>query len=111
MTSRSGRGRLQRVLDARRQARAGLGRGPADSDLFAAPPKARKALPPPPAPAPVQGSPGIGVLSLGEAAGRLGITRAELETMIDSAKVVTLPVGDVGRVVPTSEVERLRGDR
>jgi len=109
MTSRSGRGRWQRVLAARHQARAELGGGPPGGDMYPSPPKPRKALsPPPPAPTPVEGGPGVLVLSLGEAAVRLGVSRAELEAMIDAGTVVALGVGGVGRVVPTSEVVRLR---
>jgi excisionase family DNA binding protein len=46
------------------------------------------------------------VLSLGEAAARLGVSRAELEAMIDAGKIVALPTGFT-RMVPTSDVRRL----
>jgi hypothetical protein len=45
------------------------------------------------------------VLSIGEAATRLGMSRAELEAMIARVQVETLPI-EFG-CVPTSEVERL----
>ena len=46
MTSRSGRGRWERVLQTRSEARLALGRDPAGTDPYAAPPKAK--TPPPP---------------------------------------------------------------
>ncbi len=110
MTSRSGRGRWERVEAARRQARLALGRDPDAGDLFSAPPK-KKA---PPSAGPtltrIQYGPGIGVLLVHEAAVRLGMSRAELEAMIAAAQVKTLPTQFV-RVIPTSEVERLKQAR
>ena len=108
MTSRSGRGRWERVLAARRQARAALGGDPNATDPYAAPPK-RKTPPPaaPPAPTPIAHGAGIGVLFVGEAAARLGIPRAELEAMIARGAIETLPTA-FGCVIPTREVERLR---
>lgn len=50
--------------------------------------------------------PGVGVLSLGEAAARLGVSRVELEAMIAAGTIEALPTG-LTRMVPTSEVERL----
>jgi hypothetical protein len=46
------------------------------------------------------------VLSLGEAAARLGVGRAELEAMIATGKVKTLATGYTP-FVPTSEIDRL----
>ena len=56
MTTRSGRGRWQRVLDARRQARAGLGGAPRGGDMYGSPPKPNKAPSRPPEPTPVRGA-------------------------------------------------------
>jgi excisionase family DNA binding protein len=108
MTSHSGRGRWERVLAARRQARIAQGRDPDQSDLFAAPPKPRTTQPyvPTPITATPRPSEAIGVLSLGEAAARLGVSRAALEAMIDAGKVEALPTGFT-RMIPTREVERL----
>lgn len=55
---------------------------------------------------PIDRSGSIGVLTLGEAASRLGISRAELETMIAAGKIKVLPMG-LTRAIRTSEVERL----
>lgn len=109
MTGRSGRGRWERVLAARRQAREALGRDPSTGDLFEAPPKART---PERAPEPTQATPDpyrvvVGVLSLGEAAKRLGVSRPELEAMIAAGTIEALPTGYV-RMIPTREVERLK---
>ncbi len=75
--------------------------------MYGSRPKPRKAPSRTPEPTPVHGGPGIRVLSLGKAAARLGVSRAELEAMIDAGKVTTLPVGGLTRMVPMSEVERL----
>jgi excisionase family DNA binding protein len=50
------------------------------------------------------------VLSLGEAAARLGISRRELQAMIAAGKIEALPTGFT-RTNPTSEVERLTAKR
>ena len=110
MTSRSGRGRWQRVLEARKQARADLGRDPVGGDLYG-PPKARTPLSEPPrrTAAPLHPSERHEyVLTLREAAQRLGVSRAQLEAMIDSGTVEALPTGYT-RTIPTSEIERLEG--
>jgi hypothetical protein len=60
----------------------------------------------PPDPVPVRDEP-VGVLTIGEVATRLGRSRAEVERMIAYGQVETLPI-EFGRVIPTSEVERLR---
>ena len=103
MTSRSNR---ERVVAARRQARIAQGRDPDQADLFTAPPKPRTALPLAPLPATPRPSESIGVLSLGEAAARLGVGRTALEAMIAAGKVEALPTGFT-RMIPTHEVERL----
>jgi excisionase family DNA binding protein len=96
------------VLAARRQASEALGRDPNAPDLFSAPPKtqtplqAREPLEPAPDPHAVV----VGVLSLGEAAARLRVSRPELERMIDAGKVEALPTGFT-RMIPTTEIERL----
>ncbi len=51
-------------------------------------------------------APGVLVLSLGEAAVRLGVTRAQLEAMIAAGKIEALPTGYT-RMISTREVERL----
>jgi excisionase family DNA binding protein len=112
MTSRSGRGRWQRVLDARRQARIAEGRDPDQADLFAAPPK--PSTRPATIPAPVTPTPrpseAVGVLTLGEAASRLGMSRAAFEALIDADKIEALPTGCT-RTIPMREVERLMTSR
>ena len=107
MTSRSGRGRWQRVIEARQQARAALGRGPVGgSEPYDAPPKPRTALPAVTKPALPDYGPGVLVLSLGEAAARVGVSRAQLEAMIEAGTIRALPTGYT-RMIPTSEVVRL----
>jgi excisionase family DNA binding protein len=112
VTRRSGRRRWQQVVDARQQARATLGHGPEGGDLYG-PPKRRTPHAPPPMPAsaterpPERPDESQRVLSLGEAASRLGMSRSELEAMIAAGKVEALPTGFT-RMIPTREVERLR---
>ena len=60
-------------------------------------------------PVPVR-SEAIGVLFPGDAAARLGITRAEVERMIAARKMWALPTGFTV-TVPTSEVERVALER
>lgn len=107
---RSGRGSgsRERVDAARRQAALALGRDPDQRDPFVEPPKSSS----PPAQmtsaresSSVTG--GIGVLSIGEAAARLGMSRSQLEQLIDGGAVDALPTGYT-RMIPTAEVERLR---
>jgi excisionase family DNA binding protein len=112
VTSRSGRGRWQRVIQARQQARTALGRDPNQPDLSSQPPKAKA---PERAPEPQQprADPyGVveRVLSLGEAAQRLGVSRGELERMIDTGKIEAVPTGFT-RMIPTREVDRLSHPR
>jgi excisionase family DNA binding protein len=59
--------------------------------------------------APLQERPSeaVGVLTLGEACVRLGVTRAQLEAMIAAGKIEALPTGYT-RTIPTREVERLK---
>jgi excisionase family DNA binding protein len=45
-------------------------------------------------------------LSLCDAAARLGVSRHEVEAMIDAGKVEALPTGFT-RTIPTNEIERL----
>ncbi len=107
---RSGRGRIrkERVEAARRQGALALGRDRDQRDLFVEPPTSR----PPASPATPSSAPSsiagdaIGVLSIGEAAARLGLSRSQLEAMIDCDAVETLPTGFT-RMIPTVEVERL----
>lgn len=109
VTSRSGRSRWERVLAARRQAAADLGRGPNAGDPFEGPPKRRSPPPALPAPRLVARHPSERVeyvLSLGEAAARLGVGRSELEAMLAAGKVEALPTGFT-RMIPTREIERL----
>jgi len=47
------------------------------------------------------------VLSIGEAVAQLGMSRTQLEAMIDRGAVEALPTGYT-RMIPTAEVERLR---
>jgi hypothetical protein len=109
MSSRSGRGRWQRVLDARSQAREALGGDPKAREAFDGPPVARHgSSEPPPAQrySDVAAGTGVPVLSLGEAATRLGVSRHELEAMIAAGKFEALPTSFT-RLIPTREVERL----
>ena len=105
MTSRSSRGRWQRVLDARRQARAAQGRDPDTGDLFATPPKPKKTVPPPLPSTPRPPERTEYVLTLGEAAVRLGMSRPALEALIDAGKLEALPTGFT-RMIPSREIER-----
>lgn len=95
VVKRSGRGRAsqERVDAARRQASLDLGRDLEQRDPFVEPP--RSSLPPTPKIAPSVSAPvesrAIGVLTIGEAATRLGTSRAELEQLIDCGKVRALP--------------------
>lgn len=99
-----GRGARERVEAARRQAAQALGRDPDRRDLFIEPPKSSPpTLPTTPAFQPVE-SRAIRVLSLGEAAARLGMSRSELEAMIERGRVKALPTG-LTRMIPTTEVE------
>jgi excisionase family DNA binding protein len=108
VTSRSGRGRWQRVLDAREQARKVLGSDSKQGDLFDGPPKKKNATAyAPMSPYPVEPRPSSAALTLGEAASQLGISRPELEAMIAAGRIEALWTGYT-RMIPTREVERLR---
>jgi excisionase family DNA binding protein len=61
-----------------------------------------------PTPVPWKPGDGVGVLTLDEAAQRLGVSRTELDRMIDARKLKALPTGFT-RMIPSSEVERLSG--
>jgi excisionase family DNA binding protein len=110
----SGRGRSsrERVEAARRQAAVALGRDPDQRDSFIETPSSS---PPPPATtlasksSPVE-SRGIGVLSIGEAAVRLGMSRSQVDAMIDRGALAALPTGFT-RMIPTIEVMRLQQAR
>ena len=113
MSKGSASGRWKRVLDARRQARLSQGRDPATDDLFNAAPK-RKATStiavgvsviPPESPPRTERT--EYVLTLGEAAARLGVGRDDLEAMIAAGKVEALPTGYT-RTIPTREIARLQ---
>lgn len=108
MAGRSARGRWERVEAARRQARTALGHDGEQPGLFDGRPKAKTPrryveaqphLTPPTSKA-------VYVLTLGEAAARLGLSRNELERMIEAGKIKTLPT-QFTRMIPASEVERL----
>ncbi len=106
LTSRSGRGRWQRVLDAREQARLALGgsyrRVEEPPKRSTVPQDIRKRWPPPNVPVVSEV-----VLSVGEAASQLLISRDELERMIAAGKVRALPTGFT-QMIPVSEIEKLR---
>ena len=97
-------------MAARRQARIAQGRDPDQADLFTAPPKPRTM--PPAVTTSVAPTPqlleAIGLLSLSEAATRLGVSRTTVEAMIVAGKIEALPTGFT-RMIPTHEVERLAG--
>ena len=105
-------GSRQRVEAARRQAALALGRDPDQRDSFVEPPKASLSSSAAGANdvACITGSRSIGVLSIGEAAARLDLSRSQLEAMIVAGKVAALPTGFT-RMIPTTEVERLRSMR
>ena len=106
MTSRSGRGRWEHVVSARRQARLALGRDPASGDDYGGRPKPPSSLPPAPGLMLVAHGPGVPVLTIGEAAQRLGMTRAQLDALVARGQVRTLAT-DFVSVIPTAEVERV----
>src|SRR5947207_1238679 len=108
---RSGRGRVdrERVEAGRRQAALALGRDPDQRDPFIEPPRSSSAALPMTSVCKSSSveSRDIGVLSIGEAAARLGMSRTQLEAMIDRGLVEALPTGYT-RMIPTAEVERLQ---
>ena len=95
------------MLAARRQSLAALGRDDTPG-LFDGKPisKARTPHVKPEAPPQARPSEAVGVLTLGEAAVRLGVTRGELEAMIAAGKIEALPTGYT-RMVPSREVARI----
>jgi len=107
LTGRSARGRWERVKAARRHARVVLGADDTPG-LFEGKPISKAATPyvEPEAPPQNRPSEGIGVLTLDEAAARLGVSRSQLEAMIAAGKIMALPTGFT-RTIPTREVERL----
>ena len=82
------------MLASRKQARAALGRNDTPG-LFDAKPKPKAATPyvEPEAPQQERQSDAIGVLTLGEAAVRLGVSRSQLEAMIAAGKIEAIPTG------------------
>jgi excisionase family DNA binding protein len=108
VTARSGRGRWQRVLEARQQAREALGQDPNQTTLFDEPAKKKTTVNVslPPLIAEPRRDESVRVLSLGEAAARLAVSRPELEAIIAAGKIKALPTGYT-RMIPTSEVRRL----
>jgi hypothetical protein len=90
MTGGGGHGRWARVEAARREARLAQGRDPAGVDPYEGRPKPRSPLPPAPGPTWVASGPGVGVLTLGEAATQLGMSRGQLDAMIDAGTVQAL---------------------
>jgi excisionase family DNA binding protein len=105
----SGRGRWQRVLEARQGARKALGREPPGGDLYGAPVKRKTQPTPEPTRKALACYPWERselVLSLGEAANRLGVSRADLEAMIAAGKIEALPTGYT-RMIPSVAVERM----
>ena len=111
---RNGRSRTsrERVDAARRQAALALGRDPDQRDPFIGPPKSSS--PALPMTSASESSPsasrGIAVLSIGEAAARLGVSRSQLEALIDRGAVEALPTG-FARMIPSAEVELLQQTR
>ena len=105
---RSGRGRSSRdrVEAARRQAALALGRDPDKRDSFLEPPKPSTAPVTAPTASSSIDSRGISVLSIRQAAARLGMSRSQLEALIDRGAVTALPTGYT-RMIPSTEVERL----
>ena len=101
------------MLAARRQAREALGRDPIGGDPYGARLK-RKTTPASPQSLPIwsverpheRPDQSVGVLSLGEAARRLGVSRSELEAMIDAGQLEALPSGFT-RMIPSREVDWL----
>lgn len=93
LTGRSSRGRWQRVIEARKQSREGLGRDTGQGDLFDAPPKKKSTAYVPVAPPKVESRPSdvVGVVTLGEAAATLGLSRSELERAIAAGTIEALP--------------------
>jgi len=111
--SASERGRRRppraRAFTLRRAITAILSRFRADTRLGNSPPNKKRLPPPlPPAPAAIARGPGVRVLSVGEAAARLGLSRDTLEAMIAAGKVLALQTGFT-KMVPTNEVARLSG--
>jgi excisionase family DNA binding protein len=107
-SGRSSRTDRERVDAARRQVALALGRDPDQRDSFVQPPTSTTVLAPA-ASAEASSSAasrGIGVLSIGEAAARLGMNRPQLEALIDRGAVQALPTGFT-RMIPTAEVVRL----
>jgi hypothetical protein len=89
VTSRSGRGRWERVLGAREQVRAAWGVIRSLATLSMDRPRQGRPYQLHQGPVWVAHGPGVTALSLGEAASKLGVSRADLEAMIAAGKVNT----------------------
>ena len=104
---KSARLQWERVEAARRQARSELGDGVRPGPAYGRSPRRSGTRPVEPKPVPTRGSAGtVAVLTLGETAARLGLSRSELERMIAARKIETLTAG-FARMIPIAEVERL----
>jgi len=107
MKGKSARLQWERVEAARRQARDELGAGVRPGPAYVPPRRnGGKSYVEPQSP-PIRRPPDtVAVLTLGETAARLGLSRSELERMIAAGKVETLTAG-LARMIPMTEVERL----
>ena len=96
-------------MASRKQARVALGHDETPG-LFDGQAIARTAIPyvePAAPPRQERPSEAVGVLTLGEAAARLRMSRSQLEAMIAAGKIAALPTGFT-QTIPTREVERLK---
>jgi excisionase family DNA binding protein len=106
VTSRSEQGRRDRVEAARRQARLALGKDPTSENDYSGQQKTEE-TPAISAAPPATHDGAVLVLTLGEAAARLGVTREALEAMIAAGKIQALPTGFT-RMIPSAEIDRLQ---
>ena len=106
MKGRSSGGQSRKVAEARKQAQASLGRDDTPGLFDGAPKKTAPRYVEPEAPKSERPSEAVGVLTMGEAAARLGVSRSQLEAMIAAGKIEALPTGFT-RMIPTQAIERL----
>ena len=106
VTGRSGRGRWQRVMDAREQARSALGSGSGLLDAPSPKPKLEVQEIHAHPSQPFELDQPEYVLSIGETAMRLGLSGVEVAAMIEAGRIKVLPTGFTW-MVPMAEVERL----